>query len=371
MSELGQHTVTLEAGGRSLSAWSSITISRSLESAASSFQLAAFQARPGQVVVQPQSAGVVRLDGLPILTGYADDVDVSGTVGGSSVVVTGRSRTCDLVDCSLPLTSPRRWTAATVETIAAALAAEYGVSVVPEVASGLPLARFAVQDGETVHDAIDRLASLRSLLVTDDEFGNLVLTRASSLRHAGTLAEGVNLSSWTVSHKGSQRFSQYAVKTQRRGSVTVPAALAASVVGLATDDAPRTRLLVIDGQGHLDPAGAQERARYEMLARYGRSLTVTCSVPGWRDAAGDVWRPNRLVRIRIPSSLLDADLLVSAVTLTQGPDGTRADLTLQPPEAFSLYTPSTPGPRGVRAPKGYQLSAADVAAAVKRAEAYK
>lgn len=370
MTEITRHVVTLEVGGQSLRWWDEITISRSLEQAASVAQVAVVQQRPGQVVVQPQAAAVVRLDGAKILTGYADDVTVDTAPDGSRVQVTARSRTCDLVDCMPAPTSTRRWTAATVGAIVRDLAAPYGVTVTLDALAGDPFPRYRVDDGETCWDAIDRAVRARGLLAVDDASGGLVLTRVSTARHAGTLAEGGNLISFGVAFRGSQRFSTYYVRGQRAGSETVPAALASMVAGVATDaGTPRTRVLVLDGDG-LTPAAALDRARWEALTRYGRALEVSCMVPGWVDADGTPWTPGRHVRVRIPSALLDADLVVVDATLSlSAAGGSTSSLVLQPPEAFEAWTEPTPGPRGRRAPKGYQLDAAAVAAAVARAEA--
>lgn len=369
MTELRRQAVALEVDGKAWSAWSSVAVSRSLEEAASSFQFESFIRRAGDMVVRPGAAARVKVNGAVLLTGYVDSVQITGGRDGVTIAVAGRSRTCDLVDC-MPDGLPR-YHGQTVRSIAAALAQTYGVDVVADVDVGRPLASFAVQRGETVHEAIDRAAAARALLVTDDAEGRLVLTRgAQTPTRVATLAEGVNIETWTVAHDASARFSEYRLKGQRASSTDVSPELAAAVTGTATDTGSRTRILVLPTEGRTDPDAARERARWEMLTRYGRSLSVSVTVPGWETPAGELWRVNTGVRVRIPSSLLTADLLISAVSFEQSTGGSTTTLTLQPPQAYAAYVP--PRPRSGGLPRhAYFLDAADVDAAVKDARSYR
>jgi prophage tail gpP-like protein len=69
---------------------------------------------------------------------------------------------------------------------------------------------------------------------------------------------------------------------------------------------------------------------------------VHLTVDNWRDVAGNVWQPNRLIDVLIPSLKVSSDqagtvpvrYLISEVTYHLGLDGTHAELTLMAPEAF-------------------------------------
>lgn len=367
--ELPEHTVALVVGGRRYVGWESVSIARSIESAGWTFQLALYQgaAASDPAVIRPQSSCVVTLDGSPVITGYVDEVEVTGTADRTDMPVTGRSKTSDLVDCSPDPDGPKRWRNATVTMIAAELAAQYGVDVVAEVDAGRPLDRFALEKTETVYDAIERAASLRSLLVTDDATGRLVLTRASTQRIDATLTAGSNVTRWSAAFRGQDRYSDYICRGQRAASPTIGADQAQLVEGRATDGTSRTRRLVITPEGRSDPAACLERARWEMLTRYGRSTSVSVTVPGWTCGAGVVWPVNRLVRVRLPAALIDDDLLIVSASFRRDLQGTSTDLVLQPAEAFAQFTPPGTKRRGARAPKGYWLDAFDVVKALARA----
>lgn len=370
--QLLPHLVTLELDGQGFTQWTDVSIQRSLESPARSFSVTAFQQRPAQVVARPGSAAILRLNGIPLVTGWADDVDVGRDVAGSSVTFTGRSRVADLVDSAPAPATPRKWTAAPPSLIVAALAAPFGITVTPPTVGNEPFRRFALEPNETCWEVVDRICSARGLIAIDDAAGNLTLTRLSAatvLRHVGTLQGGGNLKAWKVSHKGSQRYSAYIAKGQTVGDIVTPAALASSVIGMATDaGVSRPRYYAIDAHG-LDTAGAIAKAQWEAATRYGRAITVTGEVPGWTDAAGTIWTPGQIAHVRIPHAGLDTDLVVVEANLSKSAsDGSTTSLTLQPIEAFATYTPAPVTRRGSR---GYEAGLINVKLAAETAQANK
>jgi len=347
MSTLPKHVVSLEVGGKRFTSWTSVTITRSIEQASASFQLEAFEGSSAKspVIVRPQSPAKLTLStdgGAPvtIIDGYVDDVTVSAGKDSTAVSIVGRSKTADLIDCMDP-DGPHRWTDTTVLGIAQSLAASYGVDVVAEVDTGRPLPRFALQQGETLFAAIERAARLRSLLVTDDAQGRLVLTRASTQTMSGGLRDGVNMLNSSCAYKGSERFGAVVCRGQRATDANTTASDAATVQASAADaSVQRRRVLVIRPEGRTDPAACLERAAWEMLTRYGRSIRVTVTVPGWTNAAGELWTVNRLQHVRIDRALLNATLLIVSVTLSRSTEGTTTTLELQPAEAFAQFDPA-------------------------------
>jgi prophage tail gpP-like protein len=73
-----------------------------------------------------------------------------------------------------------------------------------------------------------------------------------------------------------------------------------------------------------------------MVRRAGRSRTVRVKVDSWRDSAGTLWTPNTLASVNLPSQkLVAAGFLISEVSYVRNDeDGTTADITLMPPDAF-------------------------------------
>ena len=63
---------------------------------------------------------------------------------------------------------------------------------------------------------------------------------------------------------------------------------------------------------------------------------MTLTADSWRDSEGLLWEPNRRAPVHLPAlKLKDIEWMVSEVTYQRGgADGTVANLTLMPPEAF-------------------------------------
>jgi prophage tail gpP-like protein len=123
--------------------------------------------------------------------------------------------------------------------------------------------------------------------------------------------------------------------------------------GTAIDDsvaAHRTLLLV--GGEQQPGVNASNRAQWEKKARLGESIQYTATVQGWRDAAGDLWRPNTMVAVWDPYMRWDGTLLlVKSVTFSLSVSGaTTAALTLCPRQAYEApdETSSRRGRGGIR-----------------------
>ena len=66
------------------------------------------------------------------------------------------------------------------------------------------------------------------------------------------------------------------------------------------------------------------------------------TVDNWRDVDGNLWEPNKLIDVLIPSMKVSGDqagtvpvrYLIAEVTYHLGLEGTHAELTLMAPEAF-------------------------------------
>jgi len=102
-----------------------------------------------------------------VLTGYVDASPISYNSQTSTMGVSGRSKTGDLVDC-VATNSGGQWKNRKVEQIITDLARSCGISVKSMVDTGVRVPNFKVNEGESIFSCIDRLLETRSLLSTDD-----------------------------------------------------------------------------------------------------------------------------------------------------------------------------------------------------------
>ena len=127
-----------------------------------------------------------KLYGETAFKGYIERIDIRYSGTQRTISVGGRSKICDLVDCSA-VHKTGAWKNAKLKDIAEALVKPFGLSVKVDpwaLASTLePFSKWAIEDEETVHSCIGRAARMRGLFLLSDAEGNLVITKTAPLVH--------------------------------------------------------------------------------------------------------------------------------------------------------------------------------------------
>lgn len=331
--------LTLECAGRAYGGWKSVRVRRSMEQCSGSFQLEVSELVPGQDTTQLIRAGDacrVLIGKLPVITGWVDAVQIELDKTQHTVVIGGRDATADLVDCSA-IRKTGQWRGQKVERIAADLCEPFKVRVQADVDTGAALANFALQEGETAFEAIERAARVRALLVMSTGNGELLLTRAGLRRSPTDLVLGKNLLSARGTLDLRDRFSQYICKGQAPGTDLVHGTQVSQMKATAADvGVTRYRPFILHGEAADVNASLRQRVDWERNVRLARSTQFDLKVHGWSHAQGP-WLPNTLVRVNAPAlRVVDEDLLISAVDFSLDERGTTTDLTLTRADAFSL-----------------------------------
>ena len=344
-------TPTLVIGGQQLAGWQQISITRGIEAVPSSFAFRVTERYPGaaQIAVTPGQSCQVWLGQTQVLTGYVDRYAASLSAKEHSVAITGRSKVQDLVDCSVtPAALPNmQANEATLLALAQRLAAPFGITVSEPDGEPSPITggsgaipSFAVALGETPFEVIERVARWKALLAYDDPQGNLVLAQLGTQSMASGVSQSVNVERGDATFAMDGRFSDYLPALfSSEGLYNLGQGGAAGNQFAPVKDAgvPRYRPRFVVSEQFMNwQFLAVARANWEMARRYGRSQAVTVTVDSWRDSAGTLWTPNRLCPVDLPSlKVVQARWIIAAVTYQLGLDGgTRAQLTLMPPEAF-------------------------------------
>ena len=345
--------LTLTVNGRVYGGWTEASVTRSITQMAGSFNIAVSERWFGQDrawAIEPWSAVQVRIGDDLILSGYVDDYQPSYGPAAHSVRVLGRSKTADLVDCS-PEIDGGQFKGYKLDAIARAVCNLFGLGVVVQADMGDGFPAATIERAETAYEFLERLCRLRGVFATDDETGNLVLTRAGTTRASGSLREGDNILSASAKLSVAKRFSKYVVRTQH-GVTADWDQVVTDVMGASTDGGcPRYRPHVAMGESQLTPAQASARARWQAVYATARGLQASVTLQGWRQPDGSPWRVNQIVPVVSPMLGLDRELLTAAVTTSlKDGEGRRTRLTLGPVEGY------TPDPVQVQKTKGDGVS---------------
>jgi prophage tail gpP-like protein len=333
----------LVAAGVSYTGWSEVNIERGLDACCSRFTLTCperFLPQTAPLPLKKFTPCVLRYNGVTLLTGYIFSYKASFSPSAHDAVITGRSLTAQLVDCT-PDIPAGQYQGYTLAAIAAAVCAIFGLSAKTETdLAGSALADATLERGETAFAFIDRLATICGVLAYDDETGALVLGNAGASRATGALVQGHNIESGSVEDNGEEEFSIYIAKGQsgiaaaagasgfpsgagdaEAGDDSVTALTAPPVGAVLTQQrataidpsVPIYRPKVILAEGQLTQAQLQLRANWQRSYHYGQALKANATVPGWVQPDGTPWQINTIVPVDAPALAANEDLLILKV----------------------------------------------------------
>lgn len=350
MPELTPDELVLEVGGQLWRGWTELSVSRSIEAVAGSFELTLTDlweaGRRRRIDVHPGAACRILVEGPrgaePLITGHVDEVAPAYDAGRHQVRISGRDAAGDLVDCSAVHAPSGEWQDSGLHAIATDLCRPFGIPVWMAVAAGPAFASFRIQEGETVWECLERACRMRQVLAISDGRGGIVITRPGQARRSGhTLAgPGAPILRAEGSSSLRDRHSAYIVKGQGPLADLVAAEDAAGAQGTASDPGVRRHrpLIVVAEDSAAEGALSLEgRARFEAAVREGRSRRITLTLAGWRDAAGALWQPLTTLRLADEFLAVDAELLVAGVAFARDANaGSTATLTLTGRHAFDV-----------------------------------
>lgn len=338
--------ILLSVGNYMLAGWNYLRCTRGIERFPSDFEIGMTELFPGQandVVVQPGDECILTIGLDPVVTGYVDRVVPSINANMHEIRVTGRGKCQDLLDCAAQWPNGQI-SNCTAADIATKLAVPYNITVNCDVDKLPIIPQQNIMLGETAYEIIERSSRFSALLVYEDPDGTLRMTRAGTVVMSSGIQEGINMESAAVERSMDQRYSEIMAVMIGTNNLLDLNAVNAPVFTATDPNVTRHRRRVIIAEaGELGWDVGKQRALWEVARRRGRSEVVHVTVDNWRDIDGNLWEPNKLIDVLIPSMKVSGDqagtvpvrYLIAEVTYHLGLDGTHAELTLMAPEAFT------------------------------------
>lgn len=337
MSEL-----VLRVNASEYAGWQQMSVRRSMQDLAGTFDLQVTERwadNPKPRRIQSGAVCQVLIDGVPVITGSVDATPVDYDRSSMRLAVQGRDRTGDLVDSSA---IALQWIGRSLAQVASQLCKPFGIEVIDLAKADRPFKTYKPGDGESVFEMLDKAARMRGVLLTTDGLGRLVITRVGADKAGDSIELGRNVISASGSFDLRDCFSVYTVKGQQQ-SGGLDQEQACHVVARAKDSRiTRHRPLTLLCDGPADNRTAREKAIWERNVRRGRSESVAYTVYGWRQADGELWRPNLLVPIRDEFQHINDERLITDVTYTIDDRGEICELTVMPVSAFALALEKEP-----------------------------
>jgi prophage tail gpP-like protein len=333
--------ITVQIGSQIFSDWNSVRVKASVQQLAGEFSLGcsgnwSLARSPKSLAGQPVRISVA---GQRVLTGYIDAAKPEYDAERHLVRLDGRSKTEDLVDCSL-IAPPLGWANLTVGQIATAMCKPFHIDVVDQTVSQQSFTMFSPNDGESCFDALEPLARNVGMLLITDAFGRLVLTYAGKQQAPTALVKGKNIIHAIGGVDLHDRFSHYLATGQAPENPDLTKDQ--PFPGLVIDPYMaalryRPRWVQIGGVTTLNLPTI--RADWERRMRYGRSESITYTVKGWLASKSAIWQPNQLVNVNDPFMGISGQQLITDVVYTYSDDpetgGEHCEITVMPPDALA------------------------------------
>ena len=208
--------LVLKVGGQRYWGWKEITVNRGIEQMAGSFELLAsdrWAIGKAASPIQPGQECAIEIDGFTVITGYIDEVEPSHDAGNHELVIRGRDRSADLVDC-VAESDGREWNGRTLTQIATDLCKPFGINVIAQADVGDAFKVGRIEPDETVFETLSRAARQRGVLLMADGRGSLVITTAGTAVAGTPLILGKNILSGSGLNSQRERFGRYIVRAQ-------------------------------------------------------------------------------------------------------------------------------------------------------------
>jgi prophage tail gpP-like protein len=172
----------------------------------------------------------------------------------------------------------------------------------------------------------------------------------------GDIASGIdvgpeqfnNILSFSSTSDDTQRFHSYTVLSQGNPT-TIPDGTASGVIadqsGLTVFDSDvgnvggpvrPGRHWVASAETSSTAADNTERAKWEANVAQTKGVSYTCTVSGHRNQVGELWAPGDLVQVDDTFVDISSELRLNSVIFSMGPEGSTTELTLLPPNAYTL-----------------------------------
>lgn len=338
--------VTLLVNGFFYEGWKHVEVTRSVKEMAGKFSLKVSERwtggndGPSSLMgwqIRPGDACVLLYDMQPIITGFVDAYNPRYSKDQHEVTIQGRSKTGDLCDSSAEADVDKgEMNKVNLEQVARKAIAKYGIRLQNKADTSEIFDTVRVNPGETVHEFLERYARPGAVALTDNPQGDLVLMHVLEGAPVAALVEGVNILEASAILRADNRFSDYEVKGQDRGTDQEFGKPVAQRKAQVKDPAvKRHRPFRLLNETKTSKQNAKSRAAWEASARAGESTRAEIKVVDWRAETGKLWTPGDIVAVVSPMLAINRPLAIESARYTQDEQGTITQLALVPPEALN------------------------------------
>lgn len=277
---------------------------------------------------------VVKIDDDTVLTGYVTVVDVKYSPTSVSISVQGSSKTIDLIECCIPDGKAKSYKNLTPVRLLKNLASNYDIEVLDQIGITDNVSMDVAPD-QKIGEAIIHFAKCNSYLVTDNEFGQLILCLPGSEERAeDSISYGGNVVAGSLHEASNVLYSKYICLGQGTNPDSERPLSDNQLAKSATNSNVRKRVKVYKQSGNALASQLQKRVNNAMAQAIALSQKLTYEMHGWRQASGALWKINSHVRVIDDFLSVKRTLLISKITYSLDSSGMKTTMELMHNDAF-------------------------------------
>ena len=295
------------------------------------------------------------IDNNAVITGFVEAVSVSYDSGTHSLEISGRDKTCDIIDSSVIGKKEFSGPISLTQIITTSLSRN-GITGISVINNAGTIANFEDSDlfgaevGESLFGFLEKYARKRQVLLSSDGDGNIVLNRAGSAKALVALENIVggqanNIKSASINYDFTQRFGKYIMQSQLNNSGLL------DFVGTSMDDVVSQTSEALDSKIRLsrqleltsnssdDSVTLKDLATWHSNLRRARGTTYNVVVQGFYqdEAKTRLWKNNELVQVVDNFADVSATLLIQSVEYNFNLNsGSTTNISLVDKDAYTL-----------------------------------
>lgn len=329
--------------------WQSFSIRRSLDSFCGSFSMQLVNIEQPGIVSPTDKLSInsrceIFIGNDQFMNAYIFQRSRSSDAKSTDLSISGRDITADMIDSSAVIAS-NSWSNASLKRIVEDVAKPFGVYVDSRIGNGTTFKSFAIQQGESSYECIDRATKQNGNLAVTNRFGDIVLMTVDPKSEVTTMVDlvyGENIKSISEDLDYSERFETYYVKGQDSGNGNEWTKSQLQKVGVANDKAiTRHRPLIIVSDSKASAKLVKDRASWEAQIRAGRSTTYTVTVQGFRQnprlgaSNNPFWEIGDLVNLIHSGWGINKKFVVAEIDYSYDTSGTLTTMKLRDPKTYA------------------------------------
>jgi len=342
------NNIEFVVNGKSFTGWESVEVRKSITNLSGSFSLSVSDKYPGKMRHWGFSMGdecEIRVGTKSVIKGYIEDIDISYDDSNHSIMIAGRDKLADIVDCSFGYNTTT-WENTALQVIIKQLANLHGIKInidsIVSSDSAAIVPKFIASSADDVMGLISQLCMHKAIIPCSYGDNKLTLTRSGgNIICTDHIELGYNVLSGGLQMSDKDRFSKYIVIGQGANSEEKEVRDYVEPFGIATDSimSRTNRRIVIVSDKITDTGECIKQAKWESAIRAGNSRVYKYKVPGWGQANnGIIWPLNSKVKVKDNFLLHDpTTLLISELNFSMNiTAGTTTSMTLVHPDTYLL-----------------------------------